>query len=199
MPSLHPAPSFYDNLDETLAEAWRLFSDGVSDRRSPFHVPTLATIGLDGRPRLRTVVLRACDPAKRQLRFHTDVRGVKADEIARDPRVALHGYDPAAKAQIRIEGHAAIHGADEIASSAWSNSLAISRACYAINPAPGTVLDMAGDYDVPAEAGEDSDALQNFRAVIITATRLEWLYLARRGHRRAVFDLVNHEASWLAP
>jgi pyridoxamine 5'-phosphate oxidase len=69
-----PIPSFYDDLDGTLAEAWRLISRGVADRRSPFHHPVVATIGGDGAPQARTVILRACDPAAQRLRFHTDAR-----------------------------------------------------------------------------------------------------------------------------
>ncbi|NBR79124.1 MAG: pyridoxamine 5'-phosphate oxidase, partial [Alphaproteobacteria bacterium] len=54
---------------------------GAADRRSAFHTPTVATIGLDGRPRLRTIVLRACDTANRSLRFHTDARSDKINEL----------------------------------------------------------------------------------------------------------------------
>jgi len=54
-------------LDEIRADAFRLIARGVADRRSPFRTPTLATVGVDGRPRLRTVVLRAFDAAARRI------------------------------------------------------------------------------------------------------------------------------------
>ena len=40
-------PSFYNDLDGTLAESWRLIARGMADRRSPFHHPTLATLGVN--------------------------------------------------------------------------------------------------------------------------------------------------------
>jgi pyridoxine/pyridoxamine 5'-phosphate oxidase len=67
----------YDDLEGTLAYAWGLLERGVSDRHSPIHTPTVATIGGDGRPSIRTVVLRDCDLDARMLRFHTDRRAPK--------------------------------------------------------------------------------------------------------------------------
>jgi len=37
-------------FQKSLAEAFRLLSRGVADRRSPFHTPCLATVGADGIP-----------------------------------------------------------------------------------------------------------------------------------------------------
>lgn len=86
-------PAFADDLDEMLAHAWRQLARGVEDRRSPFHTPSVATIGLDGRPRVRTVVLRGVEPSGARLRVHTDARAGEIAEFDADPRVALHGYD----------------------------------------------------------------------------------------------------------
>ena len=61
------------------------------------HTPSVATLGLDGRPRIRTVVLRDFDEGAGTLRFHTDRRSEKVSELARDPRIGVHFYDEAAK------------------------------------------------------------------------------------------------------
>ena len=45
------------------AHALRLLARGAADRRAAFHTPTLSTVGLDGRPRARTVVMRGLDVA----------------------------------------------------------------------------------------------------------------------------------------
>ena len=45
----------YDDLAAALVDAKGRLSRGVADRRSPFRSPTLATVGLDGRPRARCV------------------------------------------------------------------------------------------------------------------------------------------------
>ena len=83
-----PRPDPPVDLDDVLAESFRLLARGVADRRSPFHTPTLASLNADGAPSLRTVVLRGFDPARRELRVHTDARSAKLAELAAEPRAA---------------------------------------------------------------------------------------------------------------
>jgi hypothetical protein len=47
-----------------------------------------------------------------------------------------------------------------------------------------------------AEAGRE-----NFRAVLITVTRIDWLHLAASGHRRAVYEWAcgGWSGGWRAP
>ncbi len=197
-----PVPSYYDDLAGTLAEAWRLLARGVADRRSPFHHPTLATIGLDGQPQARTVVLRACDGAGRRLRFHTDARSEKVGELTADVRASLHFYDSGAKIQLRLSGVATLHRDDPAAEAAWVGSRPMSRQCYGVAPGPGTEIGAGGDFNLPEITDEaTAPGRANFTAVVIEATRLEWLYLAAAGHRRARFDWTGGElrAAWLAP
>jgi pyridoxine/pyridoxamine 5'-phosphate oxidase len=195
-------PSFYNDLDETLAESWGLIARGVQDRRSPFHHPTLATLGADGRPRLRTLILRGCDAPGRTLRLHTDARSEKVSEIRQDPRVGLHFYDPTAKIQLRIDGSATLNTDNAIADAAWAGSRLMSRQCYGIAPGPGTAIDAADAFALP----ETSDAgtapgRANFCSITIRIESLEWLYLAVAGHRRALFRWPDErpQAGWLAP
>ncbi|MGL4727123.1 MAG: pyridoxamine 5'-phosphate oxidase family protein [Bosea sp. (in: a-proteobacteria)] len=199
MPDPRDPPSFYNDLSATLEQAWALLTRGVKDRHSGFHTPTIATLGLDGRPRARTVVLRGCDPAKGELRFHTDARAAKITELGRDARIALHGYDRDSKIQIRLEGIAHIHGDDAVADAAWAGSREFSRVCYGIAPGPGTAIEAAGDFTLPHDAVAIAAGRADFRAMIIKAQTLEWLYLAHEGHRRALFDLSSGSGRWLAP
>ncbi|WP_052340805.1 pyridoxamine 5'-phosphate oxidase family protein [Salinarimonas rosea] len=205
-------PAFANDLDAMRAHAWRQLARGVEDRRSPFHAPTVATVGLDGRPRLRTVVLRGVEPARARLRFHTDTRSEKVAELRRDARIALHAYDPVAKLQVRIEGAAVLHTADALAEEAWRGSRMASRACYATQPAPGRAIAVPDGFDLP----ESEDAIlagrAQFCAVEIVAETLETLWLARDGHRRARFvrrpdgsaeadcqEATWEDATWLVP
>ena len=50
---------------------------GVRDRRAPTRHPTLATVTPDGRPKARTVVLRAADKQAGILELHTDLHSAK--------------------------------------------------------------------------------------------------------------------------
>lgn len=173
---------------------------GAADRRHAFHTPSVATIGRDGAPRVRTVVLRAAEPATRTLRFHTDRRSGKAAELAADPRVSLHAYGAGEKLQLRLDGRATLHRDDAVADAAWAATRPFSRACYRLAAAPGQAA--SDPYAALAEAGEGPEAgREAFSAVTVAVERMEVLYLAAAGHRRALFDWRGGTlaASWLVP
>ena len=48
-------------LPDLLDLAWTRIMRGVHDKHSPARQPVIATVSPDGRPELRTVVLRAAD------------------------------------------------------------------------------------------------------------------------------------------
>jgi pyridoxamine 5'-phosphate oxidase len=197
-----PLPDFYDDLGASFAALWRLLADGAAQARSGFHLPALATIGADGAPRLRTVVLRAADRDAGTLRFHCDRRSDKAAEIRANPACALAAYDAAAKIQIRIEGRATLHARDALAEAAWTGSRAMSRVCYGAEPGPGTALPAGSAYVLPDEGSAAALGRQHFAAVSVRAARLDFLYLDRRGHRRAAWTRAEDEdwqGRWLAP
>ncbi|MCJ2017412.1 pyridoxamine 5'-phosphate oxidase family protein [Methylobacterium sp. E-065] len=196
-----PLPAFYDDRDASFAELWRLLAEGAALGRSGFHLPALATLGTDRAPRLRTVVLREADPETGTLRFHCDRRSDKAAEIAVNPACALMAYDAAAKTQIRVEGHATLHTDDAVAEAAWTGSRAMSRVCYGAEPGPGTTLPAGDAYTMPDETAAATVGRPHFAAVLLRAERLEFLYLDRRGHRRAAWsrDASGWCGTWLAP
>jgi pyridoxamine 5'-phosphate oxidase len=195
-----PLPDFYEDLDATFAELWRLLAEGAAQGRSGFHLPVLATLGPDG-PRLRTVVLREADAESGTLRFHCDRRSDKAAEILANPACALAAYDEASKIQIRIEGRATLHTDDAVAEAAWASSRAMSRVCYGADPAPGTALPTGGAYTLPDEDAAASLGRPHFAAVRVRAARLDFLYLDRRGHRRAAWTRGQGDwtGGWIAP
>jgi hypothetical protein len=140
-------------LDETLSQAFALLGRGVADRRHAFHTPTLATVGVDGAPRARTLVLRGFEPAERRIRLHSDARAGKVAELQAEPRCALHLYDAKAGLQMRLAGCASVHlGEDPVAGAGWAGSREFSRMCYAVEPAPGTPV------PAPPEAPRDPEA-----------------------------------------
>jgi hypothetical protein len=195
-----PLPGFYDDLDGSFAELWRLLAEGAAHGRSGFHLPTLATVSDEG-PRLRTVVLREADQATGTLRFHCDRRSAKATELAAHPACALCTYDGPSKIQIRIEGRAILHTDDAQAEAAWAGSRPMSRVCYGADPAPGTTLPAGDAYSLPHEDEAVTLGRPHFCAVRIEARRLDFLYLDRRGHRRAAWRREGSVwvGSWVAP
>lgn len=191
-------------LDALLGTVWRRLERGVKDRRSGFHTLQLASTGLDGHPRVRTVVLRAVRQAERLLRLHTDARSPKVAELARAPWVELCAYDARAGLQLRLRGRAEVH-AGAVADAAWAASHPGSRSGYRNPFAPGAPLTDPALGDLSPEARQDrSDTAagrDNFRVVLVGLEYMDWLDLAASGHRRAAFAWAGtHWAgTWRAP
>jgi pyridoxamine 5'-phosphate oxidase len=199
-----PLPSWHDDLDGTLAACWGFLARGVADRRSGFHHPVISSIGLDGAPRSRVMILRGVDMATRSLRVHTDWRSEKIAEWRADNRVSVLAYEAGQKLQLRLSGRVSLHHDDALADAAWQSSRAMSRVCYGTAPAPGSEIAMGDAFALPAP--EDAEALEagraHFSAVAIAVESLESLYLAFEGHRRARFTWDAGgalTARWLAP
>ena len=194
---------FYDDLNASLAQGWALLERAAADRRSPMRTVQVATVADDG-ARVRTVVLRGAEREARSLRFHTDARSGKMAELERQPAVEICAYAPKAKIQLRLRGTATLHRTDAVAEAAWTATAPYSRVCYRAAYGPGTPLDAPQEGD-PSEAERNPanpDAGRGtFVAVTVDVTRIEWLYLAARGHRRAAFIWVTDfwQACWLAP
>lgn len=195
---LPPLPEFYDDLEGTLEEAWLMLVRGAADRRAPFHTPVVASLGQDGLPQARTVVLRHADRLARALRFHTDIRSAKVKEFAANPHVQILAYDAHHKVQLRVSGKASVHQQDDYARSAWNGSQITSQLCYRQEIAPGQP---ASALPAALTAAAAHDGQQNFSAVEVKIDAMEWLYLEVRGHRRArfVWNEDKLSASWLAP
>ncbi len=192
------------SLTDTLDTAWACMKAGAAPGKSRFSMVQVATIGSDGAPRARTVVIRSADANARELAFHTDRRSPKIRELTADPRVTIIGYDMEAGQQVRIEGIARMHIGDSEALEAWGDCRAESRVCYRADHAPGETLDDPGHGDVKAAAGPAGDqktGFQHFCRVVIQVTKIDWLNLATEGHRRAIHVWAGNawNSSWVAP
>ena len=187
-------PSWYDDLGGFESHAWAMMTRGVADRRFGFHTPALATIGADGTPRSRTVVLRGVDRAERLLRFHSDARAGKIPEIEARPDVSVVFYDRAVKLQVRVDCVATVHRNTNFADEAWAATRSFSRECYRVAPAAGRPIDAGGGYE---HLSAEDEGRANFAVVLCEAKSVEALYLAASGHRRARY--ASSERTWLVP
>lgn len=100
----------FPTLDTRTTEAtpWALVASWLADAEAA-QLPepsamTVATVGPDGAPSARLVLLRAFD--ERGFVFYTNYESRKAAELARDAHVALVLFWAPLKRQIRIEGTA---------------------------------------------------------------------------------------------
>jgi pyridoxamine 5'-phosphate oxidase len=198
-----------ESLEQRFAEAWSLILDGATNRRSPCHTPVIASIGNDGLPQLRVMVLRAADRDARQLRFHTDIRANKVAELSDRSALSVLMYDAEAKVQLRLSGrgHVRTDGAD--IDAIWHEADRFARRCYLAEAAPGSISSEPTSglpewvQGIKPEEADLVTARANFAIVLAEIDRLEWLYLATTGHRRARWewdDVARRwDGCWLVP
>lgn len=94
------------NSDPIYLEALQTFREkyaklGELDVREPYAF-NLATVGADGQPTVRTLLMRAFD--EHGFCFFTNSRSRKGQQIAENPKVALSFYLDRLAEQIHIEG-----------------------------------------------------------------------------------------------
>lgn len=171
-------------------DVWQALGRGVADRRHGFRTPVVSTIGLDGLPRARTVVLRGCARPERALWFHTDLRSPKIEEIRAQPGVSITLYDRKARLQVRARGVAQIRHDDARAQQSWQATTDSARRCYAVQPGPGVALEAPASGMTPElEAQRISpevaaEARSRFAVVWCVLQEMDVLALHHAGHRR---------------
>jgi pyridoxamine 5'-phosphate oxidase len=195
-------PAYYDNLDLSLAEAFRLLQHGADNRRSPVHTPVVATLDAEERPSQRVMILREIDQQSRRLRFHTDSRSTKIAALTNGSPASVLVYDPAAKIQLRLSGCVWIEQREAAVDAAWESSTLFARRCYMAESGPGE-LSSVPTSGLPAwiegkqpEEEQIAPARENFALLWFEFDRVEWLYLANLGHRRAHWRWDTATQSW---
>jgi pyridoxamine 5'-phosphate oxidase len=178
-------------MSNLLKEFWRYLGE-AANTRAPFNFLQLSSIGADGSPQLRTIVLRACSEALGTISFATDIRSPKVQEIASDPRVALLGFDPNLAVQIRMAGVAAVVTMEERRQEFWSQLRERVKARFSSPIAPGTLIN--GNHDAPDVAPASLDPYRNFAVIEVELLKIEWLDVGVEPHVRSQFKLER--GSW---
>lgn len=199
---------FYDDLAGTLERSWRLLETAVADPASPARTPVLISVDADGLAQGRTVVLRDFNRQQRQLKVYTDVRSAKVAQLRAQPNCTLVGYQPDPMIQLRLNTRAVIHHDNELTRDAWTVMPGPNRCNYLTDPDPGSLSIEPTDgrpvitaESVPTQK-ENEIAYSHFSVIVFTVNELEWLYLPRRGHRRAQFiwdEADSLQSHWLIP
>jgi pyridoxamine 5'-phosphate oxidase len=180
-------------------QAWQLLQRGVADRRHGFHHPVISTIGRNGHPKARVVILRAVEQEANSIRFHTDVRSEKWMELLANSKASATLYDEASRVQLRLEGVVKLHTQDDVARKAWLSSQPMGRVAYGVTPPPGAVIAEGELYTLPAKEEQTEIGFENFGVVLICITSLDWLHLKQAHNRRAHFDYTENTKVWLVP
>ena len=199
---------FYDDLAGALERSWRLLEEAIDDPTSPVRTPVLISISTGGLAQGRTVVLRSFNRQQRQLKIYTDVRSAKVTQLRAQPACTLVAYQPNPMMQLRLSTNAMVNHNNECTHEAWAVMPGPNRCNYLTDPDPGLISVQATDgrpvinaESVPTN-NENEIAYSHFSVIVFTINELEWLYLPRRGHRRAQFiwDETNSlQSDWLIP
>mgnify|MGYP006153893373 CR=1 FL=1 len=203
---INTKPDYYNNLDKTYFKVWNLLKIGLRERNTPYHLPTFIcgkNDDFDG----RLVVLRGIDEKEEKIWFHTDIRSKKIKILKINPKSVLLFYDKSEKIQLRISTISKINYQNTTTEISWKKTAHMSRQCYLGEKSPGsyTTLPTSGltknidDYNYTIE--ESDLGYKNFCVVENFVQSIEWLYLAAKGHRRAIFNLRKKpiEMKWLIP
>ena len=197
--------SYYENFKEIEKKVWALLNNAVKDRSSEFRTPVFICgddKDLDG----RVIVLRKAESEKSFLQFHSDIRSSKIEKIKKNPNCAILFYGKEEKIQLRLKVNCEINYKNEITKTSWEKTGHVSRKCYLVTSGPGTVskkptsglVGKFNDFDFTKE--ESEQGYKNFCVIKCKIKSIEWLYLAAKGHRRALINLNgNKKFSWLVP
>jgi pyridoxamine 5'-phosphate oxidase len=197
-------PAYYENLEEIQKKLWSMLGDAVVNRNSPFRIPVFICADqndIDG----RIVVLRKSDQNNNLLQFHTDLRSQKVNILKKNKNASLVFYDKEQKIQLRAKVICEINNKNSISEESWKKTQHISRRCYLTDSAPGSVsgnptsgmISKLEDFDYTMEQSEKG--YENFTVIKCEIKSIEWLYLAAKGHRRAIFNFINNKKNWLVP
>ncbi len=197
-------PAYYENFEEIKNKYWSMLEDAVSNRASSFRIPVFICSHqdeVDG----RIVVLRKSDRENNLLQFHTDFRSPKVETLKNNNKASLLFYDKEEKIQLRVKVNCEINNQNSITEESWKKTQHISRRCYLTDSPPGTssenptsgMISKLEDFDYTMDQSEEG--FKNFTVIKCNIRSIEWLYLAAKGHRRAMFNIENKEESWLVP
>ncbi len=191
-------------LPDLENDTWNRLVNGAVKSRDAFHTPCVAT-QCNGDINLRTVVLRKALPEIKELRFHTDTRSKKWQELTLNPSISALFYDAADRIQIRVKGRAVLQFNNDITAAAWQKTSLSSRRCYLTNFDPSSFTDHPTS-GLPEHIEQEKFTLeeseigyQNFGIVSIQVQNIDWLWLHHAGHRRAFFDYSDGIYQWMIP
>jgi pyridoxamine 5'-phosphate oxidase len=192
------------SLNDLEQDCWTRLVMGATKSRTPFHTPSIATLA-NGEVNLRTVVLRKTLPVERELRFHTDIRSPKWNELAINTSISALFYDASERIQLRVKGKAVLHHTNDLTAKAWETTSLSSRKCYLTLHSPSNFADSSTSgltEDIEQEnftLAESEVGYENFGIVSIHVQSIDWLWLNHAGHRRAFFDYENKQYNWMIP
>ena len=183
---------------------WRELDQALQQRGHAWRTPVLATTDAEGWAQARTVVLRAVDPERAQLRFYTDSRSPKVGELVAQPRATLVFWSSELQWQLRVQGRCEVRTQGIEVEEAWDRVRhTASAGDYLTATAPGSAhpAPMPSPQTTRATHSEPAallaDGGHHLAVVIVQVVSMDWLALSRAGHQRARWQ--EGRLTWLVP
>lgn len=142
-------------LDDPLAQFSRWLDEAIASKVNEPTAMHVATVGADGRPSARLVLLKGIE--QRRIVFYTNYESRKGQQLAANPWAALTLFWPELERQVRIEG-----GVERVAPE-------VSDAYFASRPYQSRI---------GAWASQQSQELDNTRTLLARAAKYAALYVA---------------------
>ncbi|WP_417257649.1 pyridoxamine 5'-phosphate oxidase family protein [Celeribacter sp.] len=185
-------PTWTHDLAQLFNASWGVLLPQTVSARVDARLANLATIGADGAPEARGVVLRAADPARCTLDIVTDAATRKCDEIAADPRAALTLWREDVLLQLRLRGTVAVIEGP-MAQDAWAGLSDSALPDYGVTPKPGTPINAPDAYTRSPDAAR-------FAILRMTVDTMDVVSLNRPTHTRAFYERRDGwRGQWQAP
>ncbi|MDB3985184.1 pyridoxamine 5'-phosphate oxidase family protein [Flavobacteriaceae bacterium] len=177
-------------LDSLLHNCKTAWSEVKDNKKHPFRFFYLATIGNDGRPSLRTVVLRDFDSETLFFSIFTDLRSKKVKELGQDSRAQFLFYDAKKMLQVTVN----VSLVESINNDLIYKSIPEqSKKDYATKMGPGSEISSPEKVEYDFSKGY-------FTQLVFKAETIEYLQLKRPNHIRAFFTSeTNWEGTFLIP
>lgn len=190
----------FDDVWAALREA--------THRRTAFTLGHLGTLGLDGIPQVRAVILRRADAGTGTVCFATHARSAKVSELRRDSGAGFTFYDDEAQVQLRLTGRAEIVADRAERAEVWTGLGEHNRALYRdeavpgspLNSVPGSPLNgrlrdgaisgtslVGGRAESSVEPGDEA-GFERFAWVRIRVESMDTVHLSTPEHARFRFE-----------
>ena len=185
-----------NNLKKIEQLIWDFFQQGVKNKKSAFHFPTIATCSKKSF-NLRTVVLRQVIREDNIVVFHTDIRSKKITELKSNNKLLLHIYDKKNKIQIQAEGKAKVFYKVKLNKLTWSSLSDNTKSAYLIKETPGKKIANVKDFKYLSH----DNGYNNFSIVKVKISKIIFLHLSHNGNKKALFkyERKNNKYFWLVP
>jgi pyridoxamine 5'-phosphate oxidase len=171
-----------------LFDAW--YADARQTEVNDSNAMALATVGADGQPSVRMVLLKGHDP--RGFVFYTNLNSRKARELIDTPKAALLFHWKSLRRQVRIEG--VVSGVAEAEADAYfatrgRDSQLGAWASDQSQPLPSRDVFEAQFEEMQARfEGQDVPRPPHWSGFRVTPARIEfWQDRAHRLHERRLF------------